>query len=128
MQPKLSIPTVLDKITQHYSPKLVVARLDDAYEVKVARTKGDFVWHSHPENDELFYVLSGSLTIQIENGGEVEDVLMSPGEIFVIPRAVRHRPMGDAEIMLIERAGTVNTGDAAKSNLTKEVEDFRSGK
>jgi mannose-6-phosphate isomerase-like protein (cupin superfamily) len=124
MQPKLSVPTVLSKITKVYSPHLV-AHLNKEYDIKVVRTQGGFVWHSHPETDEFFYILSGSLTIEIEGEKGREDVVLGQGELFVVPRGVRHRPVGDAEIMLIERAGVVNTGDAGKSEFTREVADVR---
>ena len=124
MHPKLSVPTVLSKITEVYSPHLV-ANLNKECDIKVARTQGGFIWHSHPETDEFFYVLSGSLTIEIEGENGREDVLLGQGELFVVPRGVRHRPVGDAEIMLIERVGVVNTGDAAKAEFTREVADVR---
>ena len=124
MHPKLSIPTLLSKITEVYSPNLV-ANLNKEYDIKIARTKGEFIWHSHPETDEFFYILSGSLTIEIEGESGREDVVLGQGELFVIPKGVKHRPVGDAEIMLIEKVGVVNTGDAGTSEMTKEVADAR---
>ena len=124
MHPKLSIPTLLSKITEVYSPNLV-ANLNKEYDIKIARTKGEFIWHSHPETDEFFYILSGSLTIEIEGEKGREDVVLDQGELFVVPRGVRHRPVGDAEIMLIEKVGVVNTGDAGTSEVTREVADVR---
>ncbi|PMD33639.1 cupin 2 conserved barrel domain protein [Hyaloscypha variabilis F] len=124
MQPKLSVPTVLSKITEVFSPNLV-ATLNNEYDIKVARTKGGFIWHSHPDTDEFFYILSGSLTIEIEGEKGGEDVVLGQGELFVVPQGVRHRPVGDAEIMLIERVGVVNTGDAAPSEFTSQVADAR---
>lgn len=124
MQPKLSVPTVLSKITQVYSPNLV-ANLNKEYDIKIARTQGGFVWHAHLETDEFFYILSGSLTIEIEGENGREDVVLNQGELFVVPRGVRHRPVGDADIMLIEKVGVVNTGDAGESELTKEIADTR---
>jgi mannose-6-phosphate isomerase-like protein (cupin superfamily) len=124
MHPKLSIPALLSKITEVYSPNLV-AILNKEYDIKIARTKGEFIWHSHPETDEFFYILSGSLTIEIEGEKGREDVVLGQGELFVVPRGVRHRPVGDAEIMLIEKVGVVNTGDAGTSGLTREAQDAR---
>jgi mannose-6-phosphate isomerase-like protein (cupin superfamily) len=124
MHPKLSIPALLSKITEVYSPNLV-ANLNTEYDIKIARTKGEFIWHSHPETDEFFYILTGSLTIEIEGEKGREDVVLGQGELFVVPRGVRHRPVGDAEIMLIEKVGVVNTGDGGTSELTKEVADAR---
>ncbi|PVH74734.1 hypothetical protein DL98DRAFT_467480 [Cadophora sp. DSE1049] len=124
MQSKLSIPLVLSKITENYSPNLV-ATVNKEYDIKVARTKGGFVWHSHPDTDEFFYILSGSLTIEIVGKEGREDVMLDQGDTYTVPRGVRHRPVGDAEIMLIERVGVVNTGDAGVSNFTREVKDAR---
>ena len=124
MQPKLSVPTLLSRITQPYTPQLV-ATVNDEYDIKIARTSGPFIWHAHPDTDEFFYILSGTLTLQLEREGVIEDVVLEKGEIFVVPMGMRHRPMGEAEIMMIERCGVVNTGDAAASHLTKVVEDAR---
>lgn len=124
MLSKLSIPAVLSSITQPYSPNLV-ATVNKEYDIKVARTKGGFVWHSHQHTDEFFYVLSGSLTIEIEGVDGRGDVVLEQGDTFVVPSGVRHRPVGDAEIMLIEKVGVVNTGDAGVSEFTKEVKDAR---
>ena len=124
MQSKLSIPLVLSKITETYSPS-IVATINKEYDIKVARTKGGFIWHSHPDTDEFFYVLSGLLTIGIEGSEGREDVVLHQGDTFTVPKGVRHRPVGDAEIMLIERIGVVNTGDAEISVFTREVKDAR---
>ncbi|MCM2416189.1 cupin domain-containing protein [Streptomyces sp. RKAG290] len=86
-----------------------VAELND-YEVKLAKLKGEFVWHSHENTDELFLVISGRLTIQLRE----HDVVLGPGELFVVPRGVEHCPVADEEtaILLFEPAGTINTGNA----------------
>jgi mannose-6-phosphate isomerase-like protein (cupin superfamily) len=133
----LSIPTLLSQLTEIYSPRLV-ASINNEYDIKVAKIRGPFVWHSHPDTDELFYILNGSLTIQIETEKEeeeggmiVEDVVLVKGDVFVVPKGVRHRPTtregeGDgAEVMLIERCGTVNTGDEIGSGMRREVVDVR---
>jgi mannose-6-phosphate isomerase-like protein (cupin superfamily) len=98
----------LSLFSEHWSPK-VVARLND-YAVKVVKLKGEFVWHSHPETDELFLVVEGSLLIQLRDG----DVKLGPGQLYVVPKGVEHRPVakGDVSVVLIEPEGTVNTGDA----------------
>ena len=94
--------------TEHWSPK-VVATLND-YEVKLVKVKGDFVWHSHAQTDELFLVLEGILTIQLRDG----DVTLGPGQLFVVPRGVEHCPRADHEVkaLLLEPAGVINTGEA----------------
>ncbi len=94
--------------SEHWSPK-VVATLND-YEIKLARIKGEFVWHAHDDTDELFLIVEGTLTIQLRDG----DVTLRPGQLFVVPRGVEHCPIADDEVlaMLIEPAGVVNTGSA----------------
>jgi mannose-6-phosphate isomerase-like protein (cupin superfamily) len=94
--------------SEHWTPK-VVAQLND-YEIKLVRIKGEFVWHTHEDTDELFLVIDGVLTIQLRDG----DVTLRPGQLFVVPRGVEHCPIADGEVqaMLIEPSGVVNTGDA----------------
>ena len=98
----------LSLFSEHWSPK-VVATLND-YEVKVVKVKGEFVWHSHADTDELFLVVDGSLTIRLPDG----DVHLAPGQLFVVPRGVEHCPVAadEASLVLVEPTGVVNTGDA----------------
>jgi mannose-6-phosphate isomerase-like protein (cupin superfamily) len=98
----------LSRFTEQWSPK-VVARLND-YEVKVVRLEGEFVWHAHDDTDELFLVLEGRLTIRLRDG----DVVLGPGQLYVVPRGVEHCPFAEGEVraLLIEPMGVVNTGDA----------------
>ncbi|WP_406212756.1 cupin domain-containing protein [Streptomyces canus] len=81
--------------------------------------KGEFVWHTHEDTDELFLVISGRLTIQLRDG----DVVLGPGELFVVPRGVEHCPLAEEEtaILLFEPAGTINTGDVG-GPMTKAAE------
>jgi mannose-6-phosphate isomerase-like protein (cupin superfamily) len=104
----VNIAAKLGEFTELWAPKIVASPND--YEVKIAKLKGEFVWHTHPETDELFLVVSGRLTIQLRDG----DVVLAPGELFVVPRGVEHCPRADEEtaVMLFEPRGTVNTGDA----------------
>ncbi len=90
-----------------WTPK-IVAQLND-YHVKLAKLEGEFVWHKHDKTDELFLVLAGDLVIQFRDG----EVRMRAGELLVVPRGVEHRPVTAAvcHVLLIEPAGTVNTGD-----------------
>ena len=98
----------LSLFSDHWAPR-VVGRLND-YEIKLVKLKGEFVWHTHEETDELFLVVDGTLTIQLRDG----DVTLGPGQLYVVPRGVEHCPLaeGDVSAMLIEPAGVVNTGDA----------------
>lgn len=94
-------------VTDYWSPK-VIARVNDQY-VKVAKLRGDFVWHAHEGEDELFLVVRGRLRIQLEDG-EVE---IGPSQFVVVPRGVRHNPVADEEcwIVLVETVTTKHTGD-----------------
>lgn len=98
----------LSLFTEHWSPK-IVAQLND-YHLKVVKVQGEFVWHDHPDTDEVFLVIQGSLDIEMRN----ETVTLNAGELFVVPKGVEHRPVAREEchILLIEPAGTVNTGEA----------------
>lgn len=121
---KINIPTVLTHIDKHWSQKLV-ANLNSAFDIKVAKIAGEFIWHDHPDTDELFYVLNGSLNIEMEDPHQ--DVTLNAGDLFVVPKAIRHRPSSSegASIMVIEAAGTANTGAEEQSEMTNAVEDVR---
>jgi len=95
-------------LTEHWSPQ-VIGELDDSY-LKVAKVLGTFGWHSHDGEDELFLVLDGVLCIEMEDGA----VELRVGEMFVVPKGVRHNPVAEAEclILLIERKSTLHSGDA----------------
>jgi len=97
----------LSKFSEHWSPK-IIARMND-YHFKVVKVQGEFVWHDHPETDEVFLVLNGQLEIHFRDG----TVTLNEGEIYVVPKGMQHKPVAEHEchILLIEPAGTVNTGD-----------------
>ena len=95
------------KFTEHWSPR-IIAQMNN-YHFKIAKLEGEFIWHDHPETDEVFIVLNGSLEIQLRDG----NVLLQEGEMFVVPKGVEHKPVAKHEchILLIEPAGTLNTGE-----------------
>ena len=97
----------LAKFSEHWSPK-IIAQMND-YHFKIVKVQGEFVWHDHPETDEVFLVLNGQLEIQFRDGA----VVLSRGEMFVVPKGTEHKPVAEKEchILLVEPAGTVNTGD-----------------
>ncbi|MGC0366491.1 mannose-6-phosphate isomerase-like protein (cupin superfamily) [Rhodococcus sp. 27YEA15] len=115
----VSLHDTFAQFTEQWSPKKI-ATLND-YDIKIVKVEGEFVWHSHADTDELFLVLKGHLRIQLRDG----EVALGPGELFVVPRGVEHCPIADeeAEVMLIEPAGVVNTGDAG-GPLTAVVDDL----
>ena len=102
------------RFSDQFRPK-VIAQMNDV-QFKLVRVEGDFVWHSHADTDETFIVLDGELAIDFRDGR----VTLRSGEMFVVPRGVEHKPFAASEcrIMLIEPAGTTNTGDAPAGALT----------
>ncbi|KAM3551403.1 hypothetical protein MY1884_005347 [Beauveria asiatica] len=112
-----SIPESFKGIADTWAPHLVADV--NGQHVKIAKIDGSFVFHSHPDSDELFYVLSGRMTIEFEDR---EAISMEAGDMYVVRRGVRHCPVADdAQIMLIEAANTINTGDAPTSERTRKV-------
>ena len=105
-------------LTEFWSPR-VVAEVDDSY-VKVAKVKGTLTWHAHDDEDELFYVLSGKLRIEMESG----DAELTEGQAFVVPKGVRHNPVAEEEchLMLIERKTTLHTGNEV-TDKTRTIEE-----
>lgn len=103
------------KFSDHWSPK-VIAEMND-YQFKLAKLEGEFVWHNHPDTDEVFIVIEGSMKIELEDGV----VELGTGEMYVVPKGVMHKPVAEKEcqIMLVEPRGVVNTGEA-DSDLTAE--------
>ncbi len=115
----ISIPKSFNAIADTWAPHLV-ANVNGQH-IKIAKIDGSFVFHSHPESDELFYVLSGRLIMKFEDR---EDITMDAGDMYVVPKGVRHCPVADnAHIMLVEAADTINTGDAPASERTKAVNE-----
>ena len=103
----INIEQKLAKFSEQWSPK-IIAQMND-YHFKIAKLQGEFIWHDHPETDEVFLVLKGQLEIQLGDG----NIVLSEGEMFVVPKGVEHKPIAQHEchIMLVEPAGTLNTGD-----------------
>lgn len=113
----VNIDEKLALVTEHWSPK-IVGEMNDLH-LKVVKVEGEFVWHTHDQTDELFLVRNGSLVIEMRGR---EPVSLSPGDFFVVPRGVEHRPIAasECEILLIEPRGVLNTGDAVGSELTAD--------
>lgn len=112
---------VAASLTEYWSPR-VVAALDESY-VKVAKVQGTLAWHSHEHEDELFYVLKGTLTIEMED----QTVVLNEGDAYVVPKGVRHNPVAAQEclIMLIERKSTLHTGSEVTTKTRSLDEQLR---
>jgi len=117
----LSPKQIAASLTELWSPR-VVAEVDDAY-IKVAKVQGSLTWHSHENEDELFYVLKGQLRIEMEDHA----VELAEGEMFVVPKGVRHNPVAEQEcqLMLIERKSTQHTGDIVTEKTRSVAEQLR---
>ncbi|MBI3527934.1 MAG: cupin domain-containing protein [Betaproteobacteria bacterium] len=104
----INIADKFARFSEHWSPK-IIARMND-YHFKLVKFQGEFVWHDHKDTDEVFIVIEGEMTIHFRDG----DVSVRKGELLVIPKGVEHKTSAKAECraMLVEAAGTVNTGDA----------------
>lgn len=104
---------------EHWSPK-IVGELN-GQQVKLVKLKGEFVWHQHQAEDELFLVIQGRLTIKLRGG---EDVNLEAGEFLIVPRGVEHKPAAEEEahVLLFEPRGTLNTGDVRSERTVEEPE------
>lgn len=117
MSNSVSPKHVAASLTELWSPR-VIGEVDDVY-IKVAKVHGTLTWHSHDDEDELFFVLKGRLRIELED----RDVELNQGEMFIVPKGVRHNPIAENEchVMLIERKSTLHTGDVTMDK-TRTVE------
>jgi mannose-6-phosphate isomerase-like protein (cupin superfamily) len=110
-------------LTEYWSPR-VVGEVDDSY-IKVAKVHGSLCWHSHDHEDELFLILQGHLRIELEHAAAIE---LDEGEMFVVPKGVRHNPVAEQEclLMLIERKSTLHTGDVMTERTRSLAEQLGS--
>jgi len=115
---KINLARKFNLFSEHWSPK-IVGELNDSY-IKLAKLKGEFDWHHHEHEDELFYVVKGQLSIKFRD----KDVILNEGELMVIPKGVDHLPVAAEEVhvMLIEPKGTLNTGNVT-TEKTRETLD-----
>ena len=113
---KINIEQSFDQVSEYWSPR-VIGRVNDQF-VKIAKVKGEFVWHNHADEDELFLVVRGRLRMQLE-GDEVE---LNAGDMYVVSKGVMHNPVADDEcwVMLIETVTTKHTGDV-DTPMTKSI-------
>ncbi|MFN3227761.1 MAG: cupin domain-containing protein [Hyphomicrobiales bacterium] len=117
MRPEaINLADKLSQFSDHWSPKIVGQFNDN--DIMVVKVQGEFVWHDHPDTDDFFLVLDSEVRIETEDG----NVTLGPGELYVVPKGKKHRPVADREahLLLIEPRGTPNTGDE-KTAVTKET-------
>ena len=116
---KINLTEKFSLIHEYWDPK-IISDLNESH-VKLAKLKGEFVWHKHDAEDELFFVVQGNLLIRFRDS----DVWLEPGELLVIPRGVEHKPVAQEEVqvMLVEPRTTVNTGDT-DSHFTRQELDW----
>ena len=120
----IDVAAELRQVTAHWTPR-VVGRVNDQY-IKVAKLLGELVWHAHDAEDEMFLVVSGTLRIQLPDD---QEVVLTPGQFYVVPRGVQHNPIADeeVEIVLIETVTTTHTGDVVTERsvpIERQVGDF----
>ena len=115
---KVNLSEKFGLFSEHWSPK-VAGEVNDSY-VKLVKFGGDFVWHKHDEEDEMFLVVRGEITIRLRDG----DVRLGEGEFVIIPRGVEHKPVADAEahVLLFEPKTVVNTGDVIEERTRPVLE------
>jgi mannose-6-phosphate isomerase-like protein (cupin superfamily) len=113
----INLAEKLSTFTDHWQPR-VVGQFN-GHDLMVVKVKGEFVWHKHDDTDDFFLVLSGRISIQLREG----IVRLGPGEIFVVPKGVEHRPVAEdeAHVLLIEPQGTPNTGDVATAAARRVI-------
>ena len=115
----IRIEEKMDMVNQLWTPK-IIEQMND-YHIKLVKIEGDFTWHKHDETDEVFYVIKGEMIIEFRH----KSVPLKEGELFVVKKGIEHKPHADREchIMLIEPAGTINTGDSI-NELTASNKDW----
>jgi len=113
---KVNIEEKLTRINDYWNPR-IVGELN-GQQVKLTKLNGEFVWHKHDEEDEMFLIISGDFTMELRDGS----IKVKPGEFIIIPRGVEHKPVatGEVHLMLFEPASTLNTGNI-KNELTRET-------
>jgi len=115
---KVSLAEKFSRFSEHWSPK-IIGQVND-FHVKAVKFQGEFVWHHHEREDELFLVVKGRLRMRLREG----DVMVNPGEFIIIPRGVEHMPVADEEVqvVLLEPASTLNTGNLRNERTLEKLE------
>lgn len=116
---KINLLQKFQLFQEHWTPKIIGVLNGQA--LKIAKVKGEFVWHDHANEDELFMVIKGKLKIYLEN----DEILLNEGDIYIVPKGIKHKPMAEEEcwILLFEPLQTKHTGEV-KSVLTKDKSEW----
>jgi mannose-6-phosphate isomerase-like protein (cupin superfamily) len=119
---KVNVAQKLSLFTDQFSPK-IVGEVNDLY-VKLVKLQGEFMWHHHDHEDELFFVIKGALRMKMRKNGSEREFMVNPGEFIIIPRGVEHFPSADEEthVMLLEPKSTLNTGNVASERTVHELQ------
>jgi quercetin dioxygenase-like cupin family protein len=117
---KVNLSEKLNSFDEYWNPK-IVGELNGQL-VKLAKLKGEFIWHHHDVEDELFYAIKGSLLLKLED----QDIVLQEGEFFIVPHGVRHKPMAEEEVhvFLFEPSATINTGDIQNAMTIDHLESI----
>ncbi len=118
---KINVKEKLNKFSEHWQPK-IIGELNDSH-IKVARLKGEFIWHHHESEDEMFYVIEGELKIYFRD----RSVTLCENEFIIVPRGVEHKPVAEQEVqvMLVEAKTTVNTGNVRNERTVENPENLQ---
>lgn len=115
---KINVYEKLNLFNEHWSPK-ILGEINDSY-VKIVKLSGEFLWHTHENEDEMFYILKGSLIVKFRD----KDVILNQGEFLIIPKGIEHMPVAEKEVhaMLIEAKTTLNTGDVKNERTVEKLD------
>ena len=119
---KVNLAQKFSLFAEPYQPR-IIGELNDSY-VKAVKVKGDFLWHHHDNEDELFFVVKGLLRMRVRENGSERELTIQPGEFIIIPRGVEHLPSADEEthVVLLEPRTTLNTGNVESARTLRKLE------
>lgn len=119
---KVNLAQKLSLFHEHYQPK-ILGEINDTY-IKVVKLRGEFLWHHHDNEDELFFVVKGELRMKFRENGQEREEVIRPGEFIIVPHGVEHLPSADEEthVMLLEPKTTLNTGNVQNERTVAELQ------
>jgi len=119
---KVNLAQKFSLFSEQYSPK-IVGELNDTF-VKLVKFQGDFMWHHHDDEDELFLVITGEMRMKVREDGAEREIMVRPGEFIIIPRGVEHLPSAaeETQVMLLEPKSTLNTGNVQNERTVAELQ------